>query len=89
VHQVCSDLTTLFKQLFVIIAEHEQTDELSGVVVQPRKPPDEERQFKHDSELKDLSQMEKKEEVRYASPCLTVGLHATGCYAAAMFTLQN
>ncbi|KAL0037507.1 hypothetical protein WJX77_000444 [Trebouxia sp. C0004] len=30
----------------------------------PRKPPDEEQQFKHDSELKDLSQMEKKEEMR-------------------------
>jgi len=89
VHQVWSDLTTLFTQLFVITAEREQTDELSDVVVQPRKPPDEERQFKHDSELKDLSQMEKKEEVRCASPCLTVRLHATGCYAAAMFTVQN
>lgn len=31
--------------------------------LQPRKPPDEERQFKHDSELKDLNVMEKKEEV--------------------------
>ena len=46
---------------------------MSDVVVQPRKPPDEERQFKHDSELKDLSQMEKKEEVYHASLAL-VGL---------------
>ncbi len=88
-HQVWSDLAILFKQLFVITAEHEQTDELSDLVVQPRKPPDEERQFKHDSELMDLSQMEKKEEVCYASPCLTVRLHATGCCAAAMFFLQT
>ncbi len=53
---------------------------MSDVVVQPRKPPDEERQFKHDSELKDLTQMEKKEEVYHASPCLTVPLYATGCH---------
>ena len=33
-------------------------------VLQPRRPPDEERQFKHDAELKDLDQNEKKEEVR-------------------------
>ena len=79
-HQVRSDLTTLSVQVSVIIAECEQIAEMSDVVVQPRKPPDEERQFKHDSELKDLDQMEKKEEVHHASPCLTVPLHATGSH---------
>ena len=79
-HPVWSDVTTLFDQVSVIIAECERIAEMSDVVVQPRKPPDEERQFKHDSELKDLDQMEKKEEVHHASPCLTVPLHATGSH---------
>lgn len=31
--------------------------------LQPKKPPDEERAFRHDAELKDLSTMDRKDEV--------------------------
>lgn len=36
---------------------------MSIVCVQPRKPPDEERQFRHDAQLKDLSTLDRREEV--------------------------